>query len=52
MELLLGLVVFGALGAITIYGYMQSERAARERARGRQPHDERMAMVSGSGEGR
>ena len=34
MEMLLALVVFGVLGAITIYGYLSSERSARERERG------------------
>jgi type II secretory pathway pseudopilin PulG len=48
MEIILAIVVFGVLGAITIYGYRDSERAARERSRGNFDRGHTMAAVSGA----
>lgn len=46
MEQILAFVVFGALGAICLYGYTSSSRATREMQRGR-PQERPMAGVSG-----
>lgn len=46
MEQLLALVVFGILGAITIYGYMSSQKSAHERDRGDFSQERPMAMTS------
>ena len=46
MEMLLALVVFGVLGAITIYGYLSGERSARERDRGNNGQNRPMSGTS------
>jgi hypothetical protein len=43
MEILIALVVFGLLGAFTLYGYSRSEATAR--ARGDFDRGDRFAMV-------
>lgn len=47
MEVILGIIVFGLLLCITIYGYMQSEKTARERERGDYSRESKMAMTGG-----
>jgi hypothetical protein len=48
MELFLALVVFGILGAITVYGYTTSNQASRDiERRGASREDRPMAGVSG-----
>jgi hypothetical protein len=47
MELLLAFVVFGILGAITLYGYSTSRQASRDiERRGASREDRPMAGVS------
>ncbi len=48
MEQLLAIVVFGILGAITVFGYISSQRSARERSRGDFQSGHVMAGTSGS----
>ncbi len=49
MEILLAIIVFGLLGAITIYGYSQSMKASRTAGRGVGGKSDNAAMVSGGG---
>jgi len=49
MEILLGIVVFGLLGTIALYGYSHSNRASRTGRVGVDGRSDRAAMVSGSG---
>lgn len=51
MELILAILIFGLLGAFTIYGYRQSEQSARERERGDYSRDHPVAMSSGQESG-